>query len=176
MENLVFKDAYSLKDGCFSEALKYWKRLEKISIGPIFNHSMVHIIKELSINCRNLQVLHLDMSAFKEKDLFTLNAPNANLIATHLQLKEFWMVRGLVHRNGVSIILRQCQQLLTLCLIRSEGITIIKKGRSFKRFISVKIIRKQVKGFVGFKWRVNSIKKLFTSAEVIRRLFRIKNN
>jgi hypothetical protein len=82
----------------FSQAIRNWKGIEEMSLGPLDGRYYAHIIREIGIRCKKLQVLYLCS--------FNLNVYVAALIAENLRyLKELRWQNLSIPRAGLHAIL-----------------------------------------------------------------------
>ena len=132
---------------------------------------MSHIIQELSINCKNLRKLDIDIKLLgriynKGNNLAKLDKHNAMLIAKHLNnLKEFSILSNQVYKRGVRVMLKKCKQVMKLCF----------KRQVFHRNGTCEILSLDLKKEVAVgneedvKWRIGSSKSLVTYHQLLHR-------
>ena len=168
----MLPDGYELKEGCFSEALKHWKFMEEIFFGTILNNHMSHIIQELSINCKNLRKLDIDIKLLgriynKGNNLAKLDKHNAMLIAKHLtNLKELSILSCQVYKRGMRVILKECKQVMKLCFKR-QGFH--KSGTMYTISLDLKKESALGSGEEDVKWCIGSAKSLVTSHQLLQK-------
>lgn len=99
----------------FSRAIRNWKAVEEMSLGPLNGRYYAHIIREIGIQCKKLQVLNLCS--------FDINVYVAALIAENLRdLKELRLQDLSISRAGLHAILSKCRKLVKVSITYCAGL------------------------------------------------------
>jgi hypothetical protein len=114
---LSFYCANRINGRGFSQAIRNWKGIEEMSLGPLNGRYYAHIIREIGIQCKKLQVLYLCS--------FNLNVYVAALIAENLRyLKELRLQNLSISRAGLHAILSKWRKLVKVSITNCASLEV----------------------------------------------------
>ncbi|KAE7995453.1 hypothetical protein FH972_000242 [Carpinus fangiana] len=109
LQRLSLYCAKRITDRGFSRAIRNWKAIEEMSLGSLDPRYYDHIIREIGIHCKKLQVFCLCS--------LELNEYFAVLIAENLRyLKELGLQNVSISRASLHAILSKCSKLVTVSI------------------------------------------------------------
>lgn len=145
----------------FSRAIRNWHGIEEMLLGPLDQVHLEHIIKEIGINCKNLEVLYLDH--------FWLNGFSAPVIAENLRRLTVVNFHEVFYSDsGLQVLLSKCAKLWKLELINCARF--VKCGAMLSSFHPsyIRTLRiKRIQDYNSIKWSIDGEQENYTPKEMV---------
>ncbi|GLT27040.1 hypothetical protein SLA2020_020690 [Shorea laevis] len=179
LRKLILPKAYTVTVPGLSRAIRKWKELEELSIGPLNNLNAPSFFRVLGKTCRNLTILTLSSYCTGSRVYFRLDEINSLSLSRCVpQLSMLSMDQMPMFRSGVCIILQKCKNLEKLNLsqcgrmfydypsIYGPGL-----GKLYGKEISVEI--KRDKGYQSMRWFIDTLDESYTPKSGVKCLWSI---